>query len=391
MPSRPITISGERSTHSPTTVSGPTPSAAQVMRQPVGVRVQRRVAQLAVLEHHRNRIRRARRLRRKQLRQAAPPAPHAPWRSSPPAIARRSGRRQDRKAADRTRPASATAPSSSRTSRSPRRRNAAAVEQVGPVVEPQLQPLARLHDQGQRIMRRVVPADLASRTPARLDASAAAVDRIVLEHQQRVEQLAQSGQACWISARPRCWCAISRDWLLLRLPQQIAAAAAPAAACSRSGSVLMNSPTMLSMPATSAGRPATVTPNTTSSRPLRRPSRIAPRRLQQRVQRHPLPARLPRSAPRSASRRATARSARGATAAARPRAARRQHACASSSPASASRQAATAPLAVLPRKERQIVAVRRHPRQRRRIAAAAHRAASSSRTSTGADQPSISR
>ena len=43
----------------------------------------------------------------------------------------------------------------------------------------------------------------------------------------------------------------------------------------RSGSVLMNSPTMPSMPAISGGRPATVTPNTTSSRPLSRPSRIA--------------------------------------------------------------------------------------------------------------------
>ena len=43
----------------------------------------------------------------------------------------------------------------------------------------------------------------------------------------------------------------------------------------RSGSVLMNSPTMLSMPAISGGRPATVMPNTTSSRPVSRPSRIA--------------------------------------------------------------------------------------------------------------------
>ena len=42
----------------------------------------------------------------------------------------------------------------------------------------------------------------------------------------------------------------------------------------RSGSVLMNSPTMVSMPAISGGRPATVTPNTTSSRPVSRPSRM---------------------------------------------------------------------------------------------------------------------
>ena len=37
----------------------------------------------------------------------------------------------------------------------------------------------------------------------------------------------------------------------------------------------MNRPTMLSMPAISGGRPATVTPNTTSSRPVSRPSSIA--------------------------------------------------------------------------------------------------------------------
>ena len=42
---------------------------AQVMRQAVGVGVQRRIAQRAVLEHHRDRIRRARSLRGEQLRQ----------------------------------------------------------------------------------------------------------------------------------------------------------------------------------------------------------------------------------------------------------------------------------------------------------------------------------
>ena len=40
-----------------------------MVRQPVGVRVQRRVAQLAVRAHHRHRVRRRRRLRREQLRQ----------------------------------------------------------------------------------------------------------------------------------------------------------------------------------------------------------------------------------------------------------------------------------------------------------------------------------
>ena len=72
-------------------------------------------------------------------------------------------------------------------------------------------------------------------------------------------------------------------------------AARPAASFSRSGSVLMNRPTMLSMPATSAGRPATVTPNRTSERPLNRDSRtphaacssvfsVRPSRARQRAQ-----------------------------------------------------------------------------------------------------------
>ena len=36
----PTSIAGERSTHSPTTTSGPTPSAAQVMRQLIGAGIE---------------------------------------------------------------------------------------------------------------------------------------------------------------------------------------------------------------------------------------------------------------------------------------------------------------------------------------------------------------
>ena len=49
--------------------SGPDAQAAQVVRQPVGVGVERGVAQRALLEHHRDRVRRARGLRGKQRRQ----------------------------------------------------------------------------------------------------------------------------------------------------------------------------------------------------------------------------------------------------------------------------------------------------------------------------------
>jgi hypothetical protein len=59
----------ERSMHSPTTTSGPTPEPAQVMRQLARARIGVAVAQPLVLEHHRIRVRCARHLRREQLRQ----------------------------------------------------------------------------------------------------------------------------------------------------------------------------------------------------------------------------------------------------------------------------------------------------------------------------------
>ena len=73
------------------------------------------------------------------------------------------------------------------------------LEQIGPVVEPQLQRLARLHDQRQRIMRRIAAMDLAELQAVACCAKSGcgksgAVDRIVLEHQQRVEQIADAGR-----------------------------------------------------------------------------------------------------------------------------------------------------------------------------------------------------
>ena len=52
------------------------------------------------------------------------------------------------------------------------RLDGAALEQVAPVVEPQLQRLARLHDQRQRIVRRVAAFDLAELSPFACCASA---------------------------------------------------------------------------------------------------------------------------------------------------------------------------------------------------------------------------
>src|SRR4029453_11311123 len=67
-------------------------------------------------------------------------------------------------------------------------------EQVGSIVEPQLQPLARRHHQAQRIVRRIVPADAGQPQTTTSPRQAAALDRIVLKHHQAVEQRPRSRQ-----------------------------------------------------------------------------------------------------------------------------------------------------------------------------------------------------
>ena len=184
-----------------------------MMRQAVGMGVERGVAQRALLEHHRDRVRRARR-----------PAPQtAPAASAPPSAAvsahrqrlhRRThapaasatvrgvvpaaqdgvalGRAQDRKPAERAagvRHHALQQPHQPLAQRRSRRR----VEQVGPLVEPQLaapRPAARSAPAGNASRRG--PRPRPSRSPLACAGKAGAVDRIVLEHQQRVEQLAQA-------------------------------------------------------------------------------------------------------------------------------------------------------------------------------------------------------
>src|SRR5262249_19530827 len=68
------------------------------------------------------------------------------------------------------------------------------LEQVGSIVEPQLQPLARRHHQAQRIVRRIVPAHAAKPQTPTSGRRAAALDRVVLKHHQAVEQRPRSGQ-----------------------------------------------------------------------------------------------------------------------------------------------------------------------------------------------------
>ena len=181
--------------------------------------------------------------------------------------------------------------------------NARPVEQVGTIVEPQLQPLARRRRQGSADNAwHHGPTMSASRRPSASAGKTGAVDRIVLEHHQRVEQLAQTRPAPGSRPGPDADARISRDWLSCTCRQQVPSSDCSGGSLTRSGSVLMNSPTMLSMPAISGGRPATVTPNTTSSRPVSRPSRIAQAAWMKVLSVRPRCARLLRQRARSASR-----------------------------------------------------------------------------------------
>src|SRR5262249_7655121 len=71
---------------------------------------------------------------------------------------------------------------------------ARALEQVGSIVEPQLQPLARRHHQAQRPRPRTAPAPAATPETPTSGRRAAALDRVVLKHHQAVEQRPRSGQ-----------------------------------------------------------------------------------------------------------------------------------------------------------------------------------------------------
>ena len=362
-----------------------------MMRQPVGVRVERRVAQLAVLEHHRDRIRRARRLRGKQL--------PAAWRGGDrlrgvvPALAgcvralrRRRGCRGCRSAASAPQPP----PSSSRTSRSPAPRRSR--DRTGRADSRAAAAAARpaCTDQRQRIMRRVVPArHRPSRSPPACRRQRAAVDRIVLEHHQRVEQTRPSRPAPGSRPGPDAG-APSAATGCPASPRAAPTAAARGGSRTRSGSVLMNSPTIRSMPAISGGRPATVTPNTTSSRPVSRPSSIAHAACRIVFSVSALLARACRLSAAVSARSSASVDLLGHRRGLRLRSTAAHSRVPSSSPAKR----------LAPGRQRRRAVLRRDatPDSRGtaspaaatpRCRAAAHRACSNSRTSTGVDQPSI--
>ncbi len=176
---------------------GPDAEPAQAMRQLVGALVERGIGQRRILEHHRDGIGRALSLRREQRGQgrggnAMRGVVPVPQDGVALALA------QDVQAADR--PVRVGHRRRQQPDQPfPQRVNARAIEQVGPIVEPQLQLLARQRHQAQRIVRRILAADRSEPQAAggRVLAKRfrAKRDRIVLEHHQGVEQLAQAGQA----------------------------------------------------------------------------------------------------------------------------------------------------------------------------------------------------
>src|SRR5499426_3074924 len=168
------------------------PARAQMMRKLVGARLKLAVAELLALEHDRNRVRRRGSLRRKQLRQ----------RRTRQRTLRRVPLLQDRMALRRRQNIQPPNRNLGRRHRSFQQPNqptrqrlyARPLEQVGSIVEPQLQPLARRHHQAQRIVRRIVPAHARQPQTATSPRQAAALDRIVLKHHQAVEQRLRSRQ-----------------------------------------------------------------------------------------------------------------------------------------------------------------------------------------------------
>ncbi len=78
----------------------------------------------------------------------------------------------------------------------------------------------------------------------------------------------------WISVRPR-WSWSSDAARPAWICSNSALSEAAGSSRTRTGTVLMSMPIIESAPASSAGRPLTVEPNTTSSRPVSEPTRMA--------------------------------------------------------------------------------------------------------------------
>ena len=78
----------------------------------------------------------------------------------------------------------------------------------------------------------------------------------------------------WISLSARCWCSRVSLWALCSWSSRSAVVVA-AVMFARTGTVLINSPTIDSAPANSAGRPETAVPKATSCWPVSQHSSCA--------------------------------------------------------------------------------------------------------------------
>ena len=266
----PTTISGERSTQRPTSDSGPTPRLRRWRASGSARRVE-----LAVGEPARRprgldggSLRGPRRLRREQ---AVDRGLADPRRDSPAPAARISRRSPAARASS-----SPSAPSGWATIRSSRvrvrarmRRAASALEPGPVIVEAQRQPvLASRHGvEGEREVPRLRQVDLADLEVGAGLPLAQGVDRIVLEHQHGLEEgpLAPHLAPAHHLVELAVLVVALLDLLLLERLEP-GGDAASGRCPTRTGSRLMNSPTIDSTPSISGGRPETMPPKTTSCR-----------------------------------------------------------------------------------------------------------------------------
>ena len=226
-----------------------------MMRQPVGVGVERRVGERAVPEHHGDGVRRALRLRGKQRRQVAARrrwrfardlrqrriaaerpmrqmrrcrSRAAGWCRARPAPGCRSSRARG---PDRPPRPPAAAAGAAPASRCWPRRTGRAASRGGTAAH---RPAARSAPAGNASHRG--PATWPSLQPVAGHGKPGAVDRIVLEHQERIEQLAQSRRLLDLG-QPDMLMRHQPRLAVLGLPQQLrqlllpATAASAAAAC----------------------------------------------------------------------------------------------------------------------------------------------------------------
>ena len=141
------------------------------------------------------------------------------------------------------------------------------------IVEAQQQALSRLGHQAQGIVGGIPRLDAADPQPRAGRREVFRIHRVVLEDQQGVEEVAAAGGPQDLG-QPEVLVREQSRLALLEVGQERCQGVGGSRR-TRSGRVLMNRPTIRSTPGRSAGRPETVMPKTTSSRPVIRASKTA--------------------------------------------------------------------------------------------------------------------